>query len=348
MSIVKYYSLVYYILMTFKITDAHDACFKSFFNRKEFVQEFIWYYIPEEIKSHLDLSSIEIDMEGYVSQEFKEFYSDVVASLSFLESDQDLEMYFLFEHKSTPDLYARLQTLNYQVQKWMHMLKNQKLGKQLPIIVPVVIYHGKTKWKYSLFFEDYFDLPAEAFRDFIPKYRHILHDIHSMGDESFKTSSIMGIFHLLLKYIHYPELDVKLKEIYDLIETLPDEDNAKEYLKIIVRYVLIAGSLSTDRVIQHTKRFPGGEEMAGTALQEIEERVEKTRKPHWELQGEIKNAQETLIDVAAEQYGPLSGMLHEKIKSIESLENLRALHRKVIKTQSLEEFTELVNRAAQN
>jgi len=82
--------------MTFKITDAHDACFKSFFSQEEFVRDFIQYYIPEEIKSHIDLSAIDIDMEGYVSEEFKEFYSDVVASLSFLDSDLDLEMYFLF------------------------------------------------------------------------------------------------------------------------------------------------------------------------------------------------------------------------------------------------------------
>ncbi|RQD64519.1 MAG: hypothetical protein D5R98_05020 [Desulfonatronovibrio sp. MSAO_Bac4] len=71
-------------------------------------------------------------------------------------------------------------------------------------------------------------------------------------------------------------------------------------------------------------------------------------KPKWEKQAELKNAQETLIDVATEAYGPLTGSLHEKVKSIQSLENLRALNRKVIRTQSLEEFTELVNRAAQN
>ena len=71
-------------------------------------------------------------------------------------------------------------------------------------------------------------------------------------------------------------------------------------------------------------------------------------KPKWEKQAKLENSQENLIDVATEAYGPLPGMLHEKIKSIQSLENLRALNRKVIRTQSLEEFTELVNRAAQN
>ena len=63
-------------------TTPHDACFKSFFSKEEFVRDFIQYYIPEEIKKHLDLTIIEIDMEGYLSEEFKEFYSDVVAKLS--------------------------------------------------------------------------------------------------------------------------------------------------------------------------------------------------------------------------------------------------------------------------
>ena len=70
-------------------------------------------------------------------------------------------------------------------------------------------------------------------------------------------------------------------------------------------------------------------------------------KPKWEKHAKLEATQETLIDAATEQYGPLPGMLHEKIKSIKSLENLRALNRKVIRTQSLDEFTELVNRAVQ-
>lgn len=70
-------------------------------------------------------------------------------------------------------------------------------------------------------------------------------------------------------------------------------------------------------------------------------------KPIWERQAELKNAKETLIDVAGDFHGPLPHSLQDKIKSIESIDNLRTLTRKVYKTQSLEEFTELVNRAAQ-
>ncbi|MDZ7759110.1 MAG: Rpn family recombination-promoting nuclease/putative transposase [Desulfovermiculus sp.] len=337
--------------MTFQITNPHDACFKSFFSREEFVRDFIQYYIPEEIKSHLDLSTIEIDMEGYVSEEFKEFYSDVVVLISFVDSDQSLDMYFLFEHKSSPDRFARLQTLNYQVQKWMRMLKNQYLGRRLPIIVPVVIYHGTSSWKYSVDFEEYFRLPSEAFRDFIPKYRHILHDIHSMGDESFKTTTVMEVFHLLLKYIHYPEMDTKLQEIYDLIESLSDEDRAKEYLKIIVPYVLIASPVPTQRVVQHTKRFPGGAEMAGAALQEIREELQQDfdRKAiEYEQRGELKKSREMLLEAVSEKFGTVSPDLVRRINSIESHENLKMLFKQTFRVDSLEEFKEQVNRATDN
>ena len=81
--------------------------------------------------------------------------------------------------------------------------------------------------------------------------------------------------------------------------------------------------------------------------EETEQRFMK-EKPKWVEHGELKNSQETLVDIATEQYGPLPNILYEKIRSISTLDSLRALTRKVIKTESLEEFTELVNRVTDN
>ncbi len=66
------------------------------------------------------------------------------------------------------------------------------------------------------------------------------------------------------------------------------------------------------------------------------------------VKGKLEATQETLIDLATEVYGPIPGMLQVKIKSIQSVENLRALTRKIIRTDSLDEFTELVDKAALN
>ncbi|WP_045212813.1 Rpn family recombination-promoting nuclease/putative transposase, partial [Desulfonatronovibrio magnus] len=64
--------------MSFEIPSPHDAGFKTFFQDEELVRDFIKYYIPDEIKAYLDLSVIEIDISGFVAEEFKEFLTDVV------------------------------------------------------------------------------------------------------------------------------------------------------------------------------------------------------------------------------------------------------------------------------
>ncbi|EFI32766.1 hypothetical protein Dthio_PD0057 [Desulfonatronospira thiodismutans ASO3-1] len=128
------------------------------------------------------------------------------------------------------------------------------------------------------------------------------------------------------------ELDTKIHEIYDLLEKLPDNDKLTDYLFIIVRYVMASGAIPEKRLLEHTKRFSGGEEMIGVAAREIREDVLQKEKPYWEKHAKLEYARENLIDVATEAYGPLPDMLHEKIKSIQSLENLRALNRKVIRT----------------
>lgn len=82
---------------------------------------------------------------------------------------------------------------------------------------------------------------------------------------------------------------------------------------ITVRYVLIAGPLSTDRMLQHTKRFSGGKEMVGTAAQEIEEKVEQTKKPYWEQQGEIKATQNHFLATLTERFDVVGLGSTEKI-----------------------------------
>ncbi len=165
-----------------------------------------------------------------------------------------------------------------------------------------------------------------------------------MDEASFKTTTIMEIFHLLLKYIYYPELDTKIQDIYDLLEKLPDNDKLTDYLFIVVRYILASGAIPEQRLLEHTKRFSGGEEMIGVAAREIEERVERTRKPYWEQQGEIKKAQQFIIENLTEKFDVVGQSLSEKIKSIQSLDILNMLFKKTHRVNSVEEFDQLVDK----
>ena len=340
--------------MSFEIPNPHNACFKDFFKDPEFVKAFIKYHIPEEICSLLDLDTVQVDLSGFVSEEHREYYADVMVTVQLKGHTENVNIYILLEHKSTPEFLTRLQILNYEVQKWMDLKRKGQLQGYLPVIIPVVIYHGKGRWNFSRKFSDLFDLPSEVLRPFVPEFKHMIHDISSMEDDEFKTTAILEIFHLLFKYIHYPELETKLQEIYDLLETIPDKDKVKQYLQAIVQYVAVQGPISLERLGDYTRRLPGGDEAMQTAAQQIRQEVYNEVKQEQEKmlverekRGELKATQETLIDVAGDFHGPLPNSLQDTIKTIESIDSLRTLTRKVYKTQSLEEFTELVNRAAQ-
>ena len=165
--------------MAFDQPNPNNACFKDLFSRPEFVQSFIENYIPKGIRSFLDLDTIDIDLSGFVSKEQREYYADVVVTLQL---------------KDSPELLTRLQILNYMVQKWLDLKRRDQLGSHLPVVIPVVIYHGKGRWNYSLRFSDLLELPSEDFRPYVPEFKHMIHDISSMKDEEFKTSTIMEIF----------------------------------------------------------------------------------------------------------------------------------------------------------
>ena len=72
---------LYNPLMSDKLPNPHDLFFKSAFTRAEIVTGFIKHYLPEEITSHIDLDTVSVDLESYVSREFKEYFSDVVAQI---------------------------------------------------------------------------------------------------------------------------------------------------------------------------------------------------------------------------------------------------------------------------
>ncbi len=61
---------------------------------------------------------------------------------------------------------------------WSKWVKNkEQYDGYLPIVIPVVVYHGAAKWQYSTEFSDIFRLPSEYFRLFTPKLDHNLHDV---------------------------------------------------------------------------------------------------------------------------------------------------------------------------
>lgn len=81
--------------------------------------------------------------KNYTTKRYKTKEVDAIYKL------KNQDMFFLIEHQSTIDYSVEYRMLNYcldMIQEWG---KNKKINKSTsyPIIVPIVIYTGKQKWK---------------------------------------------------------------------------------------------------------------------------------------------------------------------------------------------------------
>ncbi len=117
----------------------HDAYFKSLFGRTSTARQFFRLYLPPEMVWELDLRTLELDKDSFVSERLREYFSDLVYRVRRKDGNAAF-IHLLLEHKSTPDRWTALQLLGYQFELWE---RAKESGGPLPLIVPVVLYHGQ-------------------------------------------------------------------------------------------------------------------------------------------------------------------------------------------------------------
>ena len=329
--------------MSEDISPSHDEFFKNMMGRVAIARKYIQHYLPLEITSLMDMDTLEVDTEGYVDDHLKECFSDVVATVQ-LTDGQLSDIYILFEHKSGVDKLVRLQVLKYMVSKWSKWVKDKdRFEGYLPIVIPIVVYHGVAKWQFSTEFSDMFRLPSENFRLFTPKFNHILHDISHVDEKSFKASVDIQVFLLLLKYIYRPELSHKLSEILSLLNELKDKYRITEYLPIIIKYILSVGKVSLDEIKEAVKSLPKGDETVETTAYQLRQEGIQIG----EVRGEAKGIQSMIHELLQERFDIIHPVLAEKVKRVESTETLKWLFRQALKTESIQEFNRVVDRILQ-
>ncbi|UCH98013.1 MAG: Rpn family recombination-promoting nuclease/putative transposase, partial [Candidatus Aminicenantes bacterium] len=183
----------------------------------------------------------------------------------------------------------------------------------LPVIIPMVIYHGPRKWEVDTGFDSFFKAPGYL-KEYIPDFNYKLYDISHIPDKSIKGVVLLRILLMSLKYIFTPELKYKLREeILPLFLELKDKKKGTEYLEVLLRYLTrSAGSLPEKELNEAVSQLF---EEGGDLMETIAEQ--------WEKQGMEKKAKETakrmLEDgVPIETISKYTGLTEKEVKTLMS------------------------------
>jgi hypothetical protein len=115
-----------------------------------------------------------------------------------LKSGTPALVYILFEHKSYPDAMVAFQLLRYVIAIWQRYLADGG-GKPLPLIIPLVVYHGAEPWSVPVDFAALFE-PDEALAGIVPDFRYFLSDLGAQADHELSRFALLRSGLMALKH----------------------------------------------------------------------------------------------------------------------------------------------------
>jgi predicted transposase/invertase (TIGR01784 family) len=264
-----------------EINSPHDSTVQKFLQEIDTARSLFREYLPGEIAALLDLDTLEYMKEKYVDETLSRYYSDFLYKVNF-KGNVNGFIFLLLEHKSWPARFTAFQALKYMVHVWDLYLANHDKAKYLPPVIPLVLYHGKSKWNLDTCFSKLFNKPGPL-KVFIPDFQFLLLDISHEPDENIKGIPKLRILLMTLKYIFNPKIKNKLPEIIQLFKKIKNKNTTLDYLVTLIKYLInSAGNLDKEEIeVTVSKVFSQGGEIMATIAEKLID--QGTNKGKWDV-----------------------------------------------------------------
>jgi predicted transposase/invertase (TIGR01784 family) len=301
-----------------KIPNPHDKLFREIWSKKENAIDFLKNYLPANLLDKINLQTLAIEKDSFVDKHLKESYSDLLYNVQFEKSKGFI--YILFEHKSYPEKYTALQLLKYMVSIWELFLKQNK-GQKLPLILPLIIYHGTPQWKFGSRFLELLNITDDDFKIYIPDFEFLLYDISHKTDDEIRGAVLSRAVLMLLGAIQKADFAKKLPEIFKLLDELLKQERGLDYIRTILYYI----TQSTDKIQP--------EELARMIHQNLSagEKIMPTIAEQWIQQGIEQGMERGKIEARLED----ARKMLDKGFSLQDVLEITGLTRKILKENGI-------------
>ncbi len=301
-----------------KIQNPHDKFFKETFGKPEVAKDFLNNYLPQEIREIVNIDTLEPQKDSFVNEELQEGFSDMLFKSNI--NNYEGYIYFLFEHKSYSSKDAAFQLLKYIVKIWGAKIKKES-STELPVIIPILIYHGKYNWNSKLRLGemiDGYESLSDQIKKYIPDYEYLLFNISRYSDEEIKGQAQLRIILTIFRDIFTKDAnefhESMIKAIKYLSE-LDDKQTGIEYFETMMRYIFNVRSDLTERDVEKLiakieNNYPEGSEVLMTLAERfVEKGMEK---------GETNALVKTAIKLLTKKFGNIPEEVRTKISKLDN------------------------------
>jgi len=201
--------------------------------------------MPAALAEVLDWPTLAPCPGNFVDSALRERYTDVLFSVTWRGGGEAL-LYILFEHQSTSDRRMAFRCLRYLVRIWERWLTDHPHAETLPVIVPVVLYHGAQPWSAPVAFDALLDIP-EAVRPAIAphllQFAYLVDDLSEIPDHRLRARAMTALGRLVEACFKHARTRPDLLEILsswaDVVREVVRAPNGLEALALVMRYILL-------------------------------------------------------------------------------------------------------------
>lgn len=177
----------------------HDRTFRNAMKDIQVAREFFQNYLPENIRSIVDLNKLIVKDNTYIDPKLRECRSDILYQ-TVIDNNPGF-LYLLIEHFSSAKVLTPFSLLQYQVGIWSDFIKEQPDDvEKLPLIIPMVFYNGTRPYDKPRNLRQIIAGPPELIDQILFNDFHLI-DTNLIEDETLRNQLWSGILTFTFKHV---------------------------------------------------------------------------------------------------------------------------------------------------
>jgi len=308
----------------------HGKFLRQLLSRQEIASAFFKAIIPESNQQSIDITALEVSKDQFVDEDLDQQLSDML----FRVYRSDLTpafVYLLFQHKGNPEPLISYLLMRYMERVWEQTISQGLIG-HLPLIIPVVLYNGSTKWNVSQKFGNLFGNVSDLSL-FLPDFQYILCDLSQQSDNHIIENPILSTGLRLLQYINDRNLtDILPRILSPLKNNIEDDHISRHFLSHIIEYICAATTIDENKVqsIMEEIFVQTGQDICLSVNEKFFHN------------GVIHQARDAIIDALTVRFEDIPPAILETLCNIEEIDILKILHKQAVTSVDIDEFDEVL------
>ena len=326
----------------------HDPFFRSTFEDQRLFRELLIWLVPFVVEL-LDLDRLELQKDSLIDEKLKTHYSDLLCKIPVRDTDKNIVVFILLEHKASSEYWTMLQVLRYVVEIWVREYnaakeQNRLADFMLPPVLPVIVYHGERGFKAPIRLGKLIR-PIRDFAKYQLDFEAILLDLTNF--DKTKSPEDLELFAVLaiMQAVFRKDAAKRVSKIYQKIKhKLGDPQYSGRWVKLL-RYMITSSKYFTYHNLNEVTSQMSDTEVAtiSPCLEELmaigfEKGIEKERNA-W-----VADKIETLLRILTKNFGNVSPSLREKLNIIHDIDVLGQLTDYALDCDSLDEFMKVLEK----